>query len=83
MATTTPNFGWPIPTNPDPATIPEDMLTFAVPVDAAIKELSDRVEAQESVYIAHDGDGAYSFQNGLGAPVAVEAGVDGDWQVLA
>lgn len=82
MATTTPHFGFPVPENPDPATIPKDMMTFAIPVDAVIKELSDRVEARENVFAVHDGEGVYSFKNGLGEPVTVVAGDDGDWEVI-
>lgn len=82
MATTTPNYGWPIPQDPDPAQVPKDMLNLAIPIDAIIKELSDRVEARESIFITHEEDGSWSFANGLGEPVAVEASQEGDWQVL-
>lgn len=82
MATSTPNFGWPVPTLHDPATIADDMLAFAKPVDAVVKGLADRLEAREKIFITHAGDGAYSFHNGLGEPVTVVAGDDGDWEVI-
>ncbi|MFW0169298.1 hypothetical protein [Rothia sp. P4278] len=83
MSIATPNFGWPVPVKPDPATIPQDMLNLALPIDAVVQQLSDRVEARESIIVAHDGQGAWSLHNGLGEPVPVHDAGDGDWQVMA
>lgn len=83
MATRTPNYGWPVPENPDPATIPKDILSLAIPIDAVVQQLADRVEAREQVFTYHAGDGAWNITNGLGEPVAVNDAGDGDWQVMA
>ncbi|WHS51382.1 hypothetical protein QM007_05330 [Rothia sp. SD9660Na] len=82
MATSTPNYGWPVPQSPDPAQIPKDMLNLAIPIDAIVKEFSDRLEARENVFITHEGEGAYTVANGLGEAVPVKSDGDGTWQVL-
>lgn len=82
MAVSTPNFGWPVPEKPDPATIPQDILNLAIPIDAVVQQLADRVEAREKVFAVHDSDGTYSFANGLGEPLPVAHTADGAWQVI-
>lgn len=47
MATSTPNYGWPLPQNPDPAQIPKDMLNLAMPIDAALQTATDRISEFE------------------------------------
>lgn len=79
---TTPNYGWPVPDAPNPDNVPKDMLALAVPIDAVVKELSDRLEARESIFAHHGGDGNWVFANGLGEPVMVSNSREGDWQVL-
>lgn len=81
MATTA-NFGLPVPDSPDPAKVPEHMLNLAVPIDALLRELSDRVEAREKVFVRHQGDGKYSFSNGLGEPIPASHLGDGSWQII-
>lgn len=81
MATTA-NYAFPTPESADPAKVPEHMKALAVPIDAKLAELEARVAEREKVYIAHEGDGSYSFKNGLGELLRVNAGTDGDWEVI-
>ena len=83
MAVTTQNYAWPVPENPDPATIPADLKRLADPIDAKVAELEARVSAREKIFATHSGDGTWAFTDGLGEPVAVNDAGDGDWQVLS
>lgn len=51
-------------------------------IDAKLAELDGRLKARDEVFVAHDGAGAWSVHNGLGEPVDVHAGVDGEWEVV-
>lgn len=51
-------------------------------IDAKLAELDGRLKARDEVFVAHDGSGAWSVHNGLGEPVDVHAGVDGEWEVV-
>lgn len=80
---TTVNRGYPWPVEMDPARVPADMGGFLVPIDADMQELRDRMNARETLYIVHEGDGSWSAHTGLGEAVPVQHLGDGTWEVVA
>lgn len=52
-------------------------------IDAQLAGLSARLDAREKIFTTHESDGSWGVQTGLGEPVPVSAGADGDWQVVA
>lgn len=82
MATTTPNYGWEVPENLDPDNVPKDMLTLALPIDAVVKQLEDRVNARDELIVSTDGAGNFFITNGLGEEVPVTTDGDGNWSVM-
>lgn len=79
----TPYAGIPYRGTRSPATIAGDNEEAYRVIDARLAGLSARLDAREKIFVAHDSDGSWEVQTGLGEPVAVSAGADGDWQVVA
>lgn len=83
MASTTPGMGIPYRETGDPATVAQDNEGAYRVIDARLSELQTRLTAREKIFATHDGDGSWGIRTGLGEPVPVNAGADGDWQVIA
>lgn len=83
MAKATPSMGIPYRENGDPAKIAQDNEAAYRVIDAKLAELQTRLTAREKIFATHDGDGSWGIQTGLGEPIPVNAGADGDWQVVA
>lgn len=66
-----------------PATIAGDNEDAYRVIDARLASLSARLDAREKIFVAHESDGSWGVHTGLGEPVTVHAGADGDWQVVA
>lgn len=82
MATMTPNYGWKVPESTDPDSVPKDMLNLALPIDAVVKQLEDRVNARDEMIVSTDGEGNFFVLNGLGEEVPVTTDGNGDWTVI-
>lgn len=78
----TPSVGIPFKQDGDPARIASDNEAAYRVIDAQLYELAGRLKARDEVYVAHDGDGAWSLHDGLGEALVVHAGADGDWEVI-
>lgn len=83
MAKTTPGVGIPYRETGDLATVAQDNEAAYRVIDARLSELQTRLSAREKIFATHDGDGSWGVQTGLGEPVPVNSGADGDWQVVA
>lgn len=83
MANTTPSMGIPYRETGDLATVAQDNEAAYRVIDARLSELQTRLTAREKIFVTHDGDGSWEVQTGLGEPVPVTAGADGNWQVVA
>lgn len=83
MAGTTPGVGIPYRQDGDPARVAQDNEAAYRVIDAKIAELQTKLAAREKIFTTHAADGAWEVQTGLGEPVPVNAGADGDWQVVA
>lgn len=83
MAKTTPSMGIPYRETGDLATVAQDNEAAYRVIDARLSELQTRLAAREKIFATHNGDGSWEVQTGLGEPVSVNAGADGDWQVVA
>ena len=83
MAKTTPGMGIPYKEAGDPARVAQDNEAAYRVIDSKLSELQTRLTAREKVFTVHESDGSWGVQTGLGEPVAVNAGADGDWQVVA
>lgn len=83
MAKTTPGMGIPYKEATDPARVAQDNEAAYRVIDSKLSELQTRLNAREKVFTVHESDGSWGVQTGLGEPVAVNAGADGDWQVVA
>lgn len=78
----TPHLSIPYKGNDSPATIDDDNKAAYLVIDAKIADLESRIAARETIFSTHNGDGTWSFANGLGEPVAVNDAGEGDWQVM-
>ena len=78
----TPSVGIPFKQDSDPARIASDNEAAYRVIDAQLSELAGKLKARDEGYVAHDGSGAWSVHNGLGEPLAVHAGADGEWEVI-
>lgn len=83
MAKATPSMGIPYRETGDLATVAQDNEAAYRVIDARLSELQTRLTAREKIFATHNGDGSWEVQTGLGEPVPVNAGADGDWQVVA
>lgn len=83
MAKATPSMGIPYRETGDLATVAQDNEAAYRVIDARLSELQSRLSAREKIFATHNGDGSWEVQTGLGEPVPVNAGADGDWQVVA
>lgn len=83
MAKTTPGMGIPYKEATDPATVAQDNEAAYRVIDSRLSELHTRLTAREKIFTTHEGNGSWGVQTGLGEPVPVNAGADGDWQVVA
>lgn len=83
MAKTTPGMGIPYKEATDPATVAQDNEAAYRVIDARLADLQTRLTAREKIFAVHERDGSWGVQTGLGEPVPVNAGADGDWQVAA
>lgn len=83
MANTTPGMGIPYREAGDPARVAQDNESAYRVIDAKLVELQTRINAREKIFTTHESDGSWGVQTGLGEPVPVNAGADGDWQVVA
>lgn len=83
MAGTTPSVGIPYRQDGDPARIAQDNEAAYRVIDAKLAELQAKLTARDKVFAVHESDGSWGVQTGLGEPIAINAGADGDWQVVA
>ncbi|MCM3510424.1 hypothetical protein M3668_06495 [Rothia sp. P100] len=79
----TAHSGIPYRGNDSPADIDDDNEAAYKVIDAKLADVDSRLAARENVFIVHEGEGQYSFHNGLGEPLAVQANNDGDWEIIA
>lgn len=80
---TTPHAGIPFKGTRSPATIAGDNEEAYRVIDAQLAGLAARLAAREKIFTTHESDGSWGVHTGLGEPVAVNAGADGDWQVIS
>ena len=82
MAGTTPSIGIPYKHGTDLARIAQDNEAAYRVIDSQIAEITGKLKARDSVYVAHSGNGDWALHTGLGEPLTTHAGVDGDWEVI-
>ena len=78
----TPTAGIPYRQAGDPARVAADNEAAYRVIDAKLAEMDGKLKARDEVFVAHDGGGSWSVHNGLGEPVNVHAGADGEWEVI-
>lgn len=78
----TPHVGIPYAGEDSPARVAVDAGAALMVIDAKLAELDGMLKARDEVFVAHDGAGAWSVHNGLGEPLDVHAGADGEWEVI-